>query len=117
MQFGKAQNFKVVVGFDPLKTRTMQGYPVLDIDVDIDLMVHRTYPPDRNGKSNWGICEYTTGQRIDLFVNAKSREIAVVAVLKRIEMLDDGELEKALSEAPKVNGKENASAGSDQVCE
>ena len=105
MQFGKAQNFKVVVGLNPLKTSTMQGYPVLDIDVDIDLMVHRCYPEKGTRKGGWGICEHTTGQRIELFINTTSREIAVVAALKRIEMLNEGELEKALSEAPKVNGK------------
>ena len=108
IKFGKAQNFKIVVDSDPLKTQTVQGYLVLGINVGIDLMVHKCYHP--NGvliKRCWGVCEYTTGQGIDLMgIKAISREIAVMAALKRVERFGEKVLKKALSEAPKINRKE-----------
>lgn len=103
MTFGQGRRFQIVVGFDPLKTQTIVGYPLLEPKTGIQLMLHRPYQESGNPiNSIWKVTEFTTGQRIEID-NATSRAIAATMAIKKIEGMPPHELQQIMSEAPKVN--------------
>lgn len=103
MQLGRQMEFNIVKKFDPVQTEKIQGYPVLDAGIPIQLMVHR-----RNPGRGWVVSEWTTGQRIDLPVTVTRRENAAQMAIDKIRTLPPGKLQELLKNAPKVNKKEVA---------
>ena len=103
MRFGQGRRFQIVVGFDPLKTQTIVGYPLLEPKIGIQLMLHRPNRESGNPiNSIWKATEFITGQQIEID-NATTRVQAVTMAIKKIEGLPPGELQQIISTAPKVN--------------
>ena len=107
MKFGKLQQFNIPIRFVPLKTKTIRAYPVLDTDLNIDLMIHRDYNAEGTPRSSyygWKVSECTTGQRVHPSDTCMSREEAVIKTLKHLSQITPAMIAQCISDAPKING-------------
>lgn len=102
MRISKLENFRIVTGFDPLKTQWIKAYPILDLDVPIKLMVHKEQSIARK-RWEWVVYEFTTGQLIELEQKATTRDMAVLLAVQKIRALPPGKLEAIMEGAPKIN--------------
>ena len=98
MRLGRLMEFQIVKKFGPVETEKIQGYPVIDADVPVQLIVHR-----RKQGRGWVVSEWSTGQRIDLPVTVTRRETAAQMAIDKIRSLPPGKLRELLKDAPKVN--------------